>query len=252
MWPVLFELGPIPISGYATFLALACLVTYQVRRVELNRLGYARQPGFQWVGVGALLGAVVGSKLGMWLFLPPMEMEALWHHLLEWDFTGKTVVGGIGGGYIGVEVAKRLVGITSSTGDAWAVALPLGQAIGRIGCLLAGCCYGAPSELPWALPLGGVGRHPVQLYEALLDLTLAGVLWHIRLEPRPSGHLFRRYLVGYSVIRLVMEEFRGEPVPQLGPLSYVQVACVLTVLVFGVLIWRGEAAGRSASNGASA
>lgn len=226
--------------SYGVLLVIAFLVTLAVRRFESRRLGYLASAGYRWVGVGALVGAVVGSKLGMVLFEPPAHYGELLERMMALDFTGKTVVGGLAGGYLGVEVSKKLVGIRHSTGDGFAVALPLGQAIGRIGCFLDGCCYGRPTTGLLAVTLGGEPRHPVQLYEAALDLLLAVALWSMRNTVRPAGHLFRRYLIGYSAIRFGMEFLRGDPALHLGPLTLVQLACVATILGFGWLVVRAE------------
>ena len=236
MHPTLFTIGDLHVQSYAVFVSLSFAVAWRVRKAELARLGHRRWPGYQWVLVGALMGAIVGAKLGMLMFEPTLRIE----RMLSLDFTGKTVVGGLIGGYIGVEVAKKQVGITESTGDAFAVAIPLAQAMGRVGCLLNGCCYGTPSDAPWSLPLGEVSRHPTQLYESALLLALAAWLWSIRLQPRPNGHLFRRYLVGYALIRFGLEFLRGDPSVHWGPVSIVQVVCLLTALVFSALIIRGE------------
>ena len=89
------------------------------------------------------------------------------------DFTRKTVIGGITGGFIGVELTKKKIGYPHSTGDAFALAITLGHAIGRIGCFLVGDCEGATCNLPWAItfPVDSyiVGPvHPTQLYECFL------------------------------------------------------------------------------------
>jgi prolipoprotein diacylglyceryltransferase len=218
------------------FVALAFVVAWRVRKLELARLGHQTWPGYQWVLVGALLGAIVGAKLGMLMFEPTLRLD----RMLSLDFTGKTVVGGLIGGYIGVELAKKLVGIKQSTGDAFAVAIPLAQAVGRVGCLLNGCCYGTPLEGPLAVDLADVGRHPTQIYESVLLLVLSGWLWSIRHKPRPAGHLFRRYLVGYALIRFGLEFVRGDPAVHWGALSVVQVVCLAAAAVFTGLIVRGE------------
>ena len=201
MRPVLFTVGSFPVSGYAVFVALGILAAALVRRREVTRLGYTRTPGHAWIGVAALAGAMLGSKLGMLLFVPPDGFAALMRSALAWDFTGKTVVGGIAGGYLGVEAAKRVFGIRHSTGDAFAVSLPLAQGIGRIGCFLNGCCGGIVTDSPLAI----AGHHPTQLYESGLDLLLAASLWAVRTRPRPAGHLFRLALVGYGAIRFGLE-----------------------------------------------
>ena len=135
------------------------------------------------------------------------------------DFSGRTVVGE-SRRYIGVELAKWRVGIRQSTMTA-GVALPVARG-GRLGCFLHGCCYGAVTDSPWAVAMHGAMRHPVQLIEAGADLALAGVLWVLRRRAWPAGHLFRRYLVGYAVIRFCCEFLRGDPSRYLGPLTAIR------------------------------
>jgi prolipoprotein diacylglyceryltransferase len=84
-----------------------------------------------------MLGGIVGAKLGMFMFEPTLRIE----RMLSLNFTEKTVMVGLIGGYIGVDLAKRRMGITESTGDAFAVAVPLAQAVGRVGGLLNGCFH---------------------------------------------------------------------------------------------------------------
>jgi prolipoprotein diacylglyceryl transferase len=238
--PVLFTLFGVPIGGYAFFVGLGFIAAFAIRRAEKARLGFDADPRHRWVGLGALLGAVVGAKLGMLLFEPLSAFPTLLARMASLDFSGKTVVGALAGGYLGVELTKKIVGIRRSTGDGFAVALPVAQGIGRFGCFFHGCCYGAEWDGPWSVMMANAQRHPAQLYEAALDLTLAAYLWSIRKRPRPAGHLFRRYLVGYAAIRFVVEFFRGDPVNHLGPLSSVQWLCLVAIVGFTYLIWRGE------------
>ena len=171
MRPILFHLGPLAVPCYAFFVALAFVVALRLRRASARRLGHESVPGYRWVPLGALLGAVAGAKLGMLLFEPWDDFRTLMANMIDLDFTGKTVAGALGGGYLGVEIAKQRVGITRRTGDAFAVALPLGMAIGRLGCFFHGCCSGVAWDRPLAVEIGGISRHPVQLYEAALDLA---------------------------------------------------------------------------------
>ncbi|MEW5848927.1 MAG: prolipoprotein diacylglyceryl transferase [Myxococcota bacterium] len=237
MHPVLFHVGATPVPSYAVMVGLGFLAAWLIRRAEVRRLGHARQPGYLWVGVGCLLGAMLGSKLGMLLFEPPEDFARLLAQMTSWDFSGKTVVGGLAGGYVGVEVAKKLVGITTSTGDAFAVAVPAGQALGRVGCLLEGCCYGTTWNGPWAIHLHGALRHPVQAYEAVMDLALAAMLFTIRRQTRPAGHLFKVYLVGYGMTRFLLEWLRGDPALTWAGLTLVQWVCLAAVIGFGRRVW---------------
>jgi phosphatidylglycerol:prolipoprotein diacylglycerol transferase len=241
MKPILFELGPIQVGAYAFFVGLAFIAALVIRHFEKKRLGWQGDRRHRWVGAGALLGAVIGSKVGMILFVPWQDYSVMWQQVLSLDFSGKTVVGGLIGGYLGVEVTKKIVGIRHSTGDAFAVALPVAQGIGRLGCFFHGCCFGASTDFFLSVHMHGGDRHPAQLYEAFLDFALAAILFAFRKRAWPQGTLFRLYLVGYAFNRLVVEFFRGDPAWLLGPLKAVQWVALLTILGFGFLLLRARA-----------
>jgi phosphatidylglycerol:prolipoprotein diacylglycerol transferase len=212
--------------GYATFVGLGLVMGYLAKTLEERRLNLLPSAQRRWVTAGALLGAMVGAKLGLLLYLP---FDAWWQSiraLLLEEWGGRTIIGALFGGFVGVEVAKKVLGITIATGDPYAIGLPLGQALGRVGCFIGGCCYGQP--LDWASPLRSLSlvSHPAQLYEGALDLAVAVTLFAIRKQPRAPGLLFRYYLLSYAAIRFVMDFFRGDEKQLLGPLSYAQWFCL--------------------------
>ncbi len=156
---------------------------------------------------------------------------------------GKTIVGGLLGGWLGVEMVKRLSGIQRRTGDLFALPLCVGIAVGRVGCLVAGLAddtYGKPTTLPWAVDLGdGIGRHPVQVYE-ILFLTILG--WIVSTKAKlPEGAQFRIFLGGYLAWRAAIDFLK--PQPLIGGLNLIQWSCLagMLLLVFDQL--RGRKAG---------
>jgi prolipoprotein diacylglyceryltransferase len=84
-------------------------------------------------------------------------------------------------------------------------------------------------------------RHPVQIYEAVLDIALAATLFAIRKQPRIEGHLFRMFLIGYALIRFALDPLRGDERQTLLGLSYVQIACALAALVLAYAMSRARA-----------
>jgi prolipoprotein diacylglyceryltransferase len=183
-----------------------------------------------WVIAGAILGAAAGSKLLALLVEPGMLLG----HLREpaYWLTGKTIVGGLVGGWIGVEAVKKRLGVSRSTGDLFALPLVLGMAIGRVGCFLTGLAdrtYGVATCLPWAVDFGdGVGRHPTQLYEIAALGLLA--LWLRRLgrRPRREGDLFKAFMLGYMGFRLAVEFLK--PGAALAGLTAIQWTCLAVLL----------------------
>jgi phosphatidylglycerol:prolipoprotein diacylglycerol transferase len=115
-------------------------------------------------------------------------------------------------------VKKNALGVWSIA-DVFAPSLAIGHAIGRIGCFYSGCCYGKPAEgLPWAvtftdpqsLALIGVPLHPVQLYESLGEFIIFFVLITLRRHKSFNGQFFMTYIILYSVLRFIVEFFRGD------------------------------------------
>jgi phosphatidylglycerol---prolipoprotein diacylglyceryl transferase len=141
---------------------------------------------------------------------------------------GKTVVGGLLGGWLAVEVAKHLQGIRSRTGDLFALPLCLGIAVGRIGCFLAGLAddtYGKPTSLPWGVNFGdGLPRHPTQLYEIIFLLLLATFLSSRQARPHANGSIFRTFLAAYLTFRLAIDFLK--PQPLIAGMNLIQWACV--------------------------
>jgi phosphatidylglycerol---prolipoprotein diacylglyceryl transferase len=231
MYPWL-RIGGLSLSTYSllflTAYVLGAVVTYR----EAKRKGRATEEMLR-VAIGALIGGLIGAKLSMLVFLGPKtfikDLPYLW-------YSGQAWTGGLFGGYAGVLLVKRLDGINYSTGDVFAPALPLAQAIGRLGNLLGGDPFGRPSNLPWAIVQRGVRRQPSALYELVLDLLLFALIWRLRDRmPRP-GDLFKLYVVGYCTLRFFVEFTRAGDRFVLG-LSFVQVVYIPTILWFSWKLW---------------
>lgn len=187
----------------------------------------------QSVVVGAAVGGALGSKLLFWLQVPALTLEHV--HDPAFLMGGKSIVGGLLGGLIGVELAKRIEGERRSTGDLFVLPLCLGMAIGRVGCFLAGLAdhtYGIPTALPWGVDFGdGVRRHPTQLYEIVALATIAS--WAVlvsRRDPRP-GDLFRGFMVLYLAFRLAIEFIKPDAGEYLG-LTGIQIACLAGLVYY--------------------
>jgi prolipoprotein diacylglyceryltransferase len=187
-----------------------------------------------WISVAAICGAALGAKLGYWIEDPRNAFANFpdWRHLLE----GKTIVGALLGGLVGVEAIKRAIGAHGSSGDAFALPLMTGIAIGRIGCFLAGLddhTYGNPTWLPWAVDFGdGVPRHPTQLYEIAFLLTLAILLHYRRRAFDRAGDSFRFFMIAYLGFRLVVDFIKPVPFYYLGILSGIQLLCLAGLLYY--------------------
>lgn len=182
--------------------------------------------------VGAALGAFIGSHTIGVLENPPM----LSHFNIIYFMGNTTIVGGLLGGLIGVELTKKKIGITVSSGDLMVYPLILAMIIGRTGCFLAGLddgTYGVASNLPWAINFGdGIRRHPTNLYEIafwfLLWLTLIITEKKVRFT---DGSKFKIFLSAYLVFRLGIEFIKPDFFFSFG-LSVIQLACIAGILYY--------------------
>jgi len=182
-----------------------------------------------WLIVGCIFGALAGSK-GLALIESLPEYHAQWmatHDPAAW-LGGKTIVGGLLGGWAGVEIAKKTLRVTHSTGDLFVFPLIVGMCLGRVGCFLTGLpdhTYGNFTTLPWGVDFGDGPRHPTQLYEIAFLLLLGAALIVRSRRPFPNGMMFRVFLASYLLFRFVIEFIKPRYHPYLG-LSAIQVSCV--------------------------
>ena len=178
--------------------------------------------------IAALAGAFLGAKL---VYLAA-EGWLHWHDENRWLIlaTGKSITGALLGGYAGVEIAKRLLGYTTATGDWVAIIAPVGIMLGRVGCVLHGCCLGHVCNPGWftVADAHGVARWPAAQVELLFNaLALVAVILMRRRKILP-GQQFHLYLVAYGLFRFAHEFWRETP-RILGPFSGYQIAALLLI-----------------------
>jgi len=240
MHPVLIslELGErlIPIGGYGACLALALVVG------SLVALRSAARAELELGGFIAALAAAVGSGFGgAWLLFSAVELfvQGRLPSTPGLVFYGGAVAGGLG--FAALARAHRLP--LPAALDALLPALPIGHALGRLGCLLGGCCYGAAWNGPWSIvythPLApaahpSVARHPWPIYEAVLLLGLALLFRRPRAQP---GLAAAQYVVAYALGRFVLEPLRGDAVRGIGWAGLWSTSqCISLALALGALL----------------
>ena len=227
MYPVLFHLGSLPVPTHGFFTVLGLLAGTALVVMEARRRGRADR-AMATIVVGALVGAALGTRAGnWWLYLTRTVHPTLPGLLVD---SGKSVLGGLTGAYLGVLVTKRLIGYRAHTGDVFAPAAALGIAVGRIGCFLTEQ-LGTPTSLPWGFvpPASvvhripdcpqcapGVALHPSFLYEIVFLAGLFAVLLWLRPRVHVPGELFKIFLASYAVFRFAVEFVRGNEVVALG------------------------------------
>ena len=260
MFPILFELGDWPVYSYGVLLAVAYLAALQLAVVRARRQGIDGARVMD-LGIYLIIAALVGAKLMLvvvdfnYYLAQPREILSLFR-------AGGVFYGGL---IAAVAVALWLVrryGLSMwTTADLFAPGIALGHVIGRFGCLLAGCCYGRPTDMPWAItftdpaaaanvgtPLG-IPLHPTQLYDAGAELLIMVLLLATERRGRTfAGRTFWLYILLYGVSRFISEFYRGDERGAIMGLSTSQFISVIAVpLAVAMLAWlrsRGTRAAR--------
>jgi len=237
-FPVYFYLGPLKLhphlvmesTAYALGLYLALFKKLR-KTPDPSGLSPSQRTS---VAVGALVGALLGAKILVGLQHINLLSDN-WQTYLLVIAQGKTIVGALLGGLIGVEITKKMIGVRQSTGDSFVYSVLWGTAIGRIGCFLTGLSdrtYGIATTLPWGIDFGdGIPRHPTQLYEVGFLVCLYFVIRQLNQQPKRSGDLFKIYMIAYLSFRFLIDFIKPEFRPLLG-LSAIQIACLGGLLYY--------------------
>lgn len=182
--------------------------------------------------LGAAIGALLGSRIVGYLENPITEFSASVFLLLN----TKTIMGGLFGGLLGVEIAKKVIGEKQSSGDLFTLPIIVGIFLGRIGCFLSGTnefTYGKETTFFTGMDLGdGVRRHPLALYELLFLTILFFVLRNFyKYKKIRSGQLFQLFMVAYFGFRFLLEFLKPNVFFILG-LSSIQWLCITCFIYY--------------------
>lgn len=248
MHPIAFYIGSLPIRWYGVMMALgffAGLWTATRRARLVNIHGETIADVTMWLLVGSIIGARFVYVVTYWKQSfanePLSEIFMIQHGGLVYY-----------GGLIGAAISTFIY-LTWKKLPFWKIAdilapsAALGSVFGRIGCLLNGCCYGRPCDLPWAIHFPadhethGIGVHPTEIYDGLLNLILyLALAWWFR-RKKFDGEIFAFYLIGYAIFRSIAEYFRGDyPADHIHDgLTSAQVLSIAIVLAgIGLWFWR--------------
>lgn len=187
-----------------------------------------------WIITGAIFGALIGSRLvGGFENWPALQNAP---NTFFYFYTNKTVLGGLFGGTLGVELIKKLIGEKQKSGDLFVFPILLAIIVGRIGCFTMGIyeeTYGLPTNMPFGMNLGdGIARHPVALYEIFFLMLLWCALWFIKnkykLQP---GGLFKIMMIAYFLFRFMLDYIKPKYDYFFG-LSAIQITSLLGLLYY--------------------
>jgi phosphatidylglycerol---prolipoprotein diacylglyceryl transferase len=246
MHSILFRVGPIPIYAYGFMLMLAFVAGSAVAVRLAKQRGIRSEQVLDLTAV-ILVASIVGARL--------LYVALQWSYFREnpshvwriWE-GGLSFQGGLAAGLLAGLVYCRRQGLSFlRMGDVMAPGAALGYAIGRIGCFLNGCCYGAPTSLPWACqfhdpPITGPltpPSHPTQIYASLVNLGIFALLLLVWRRQRFTGQVLWSYLLAYAVYRFGIEFLRKGATAEVLALgmTHAQWASIgMALLAGGVLV----------------
>lgn len=234
-FPVDIPIGSVHLPLHAVLESLGIFVGFRyflyLRRRSGDPIGSSNRV---WIIIGAIFGALVGSRL-----VGALEDPVAWGqsaHPVLYFYQHKTVVGGFLGGLAGVELMKKYIGENKASGDLFVYPMILALIIGRVGCFSMGVheeTYGVVTRYPWGLDLGdGLSRHPVALYEiGVLVLLWAGLKLVDKSMALQTGALFKLFMMAYVGFRFVLDFIKPHYTYGFG-LSTIQVTCLLGLLYY--------------------
>jgi phosphatidylglycerol---prolipoprotein diacylglyceryl transferase len=241
MYPILFEIGNWPVYSYGVLLAVAYLVALQLAVFRARRQGLDGTKIMD-LGIYLIIAALVGAKL----MLVVVDFDYFLRQpgeLLSLVRAGGVFYGGLIAALVVALWLVRRYGLSIWTAaDLFAPGIALGHVIGRLGCLLAGCCYGKPTSMPWGITFNnpvaaanvgtplGIPLHPTQIYDAGAELLILIVLLITERRGKPfAGRTFWLYMLLYGISRFIIEFYRGDDRGTLIGLSTSQAVSVVAV-----------------------
>ena len=255
----LFSIGPFTVYGYGLMIAIGIFSAYCLAEYRARRLGLDDERVFG-LTIWAVVGGILGGKILFYLTILPQiaaDPSLLYRDLME----GFVIYGALIGGFLGIVLYCRRWRIrVLSYLDLALPSVALAQGFGRIGCFLAGCCYGVACDGPFSVTFtnsdyapNGVALFPSQLVSSGLDFLHFFLLCFLARRNDRPGRIGAFYLLFYSIGRFCIEFFRGDlERGQVGGLSTSQFISLFTAaagLVFLILLSRKKEPGQPASEG---
>lgn len=229
----LFSIGPLTFYFFGLMIAIGASVGLFIFTREAKRRGYDHN-ALMDIAIYSLIGGIIGARITYILVYNPSYYFANPIEIFHITEGGLSIHGGILGGLlVGYWFLKRRKIPIWETLDMVAPALIIAQGISRIGCDV----FGGPisSGLPWGVEKYGEYLHPAQAYEFLLDYLLFGYLWLRLKKPSYSGQVFIHYLIGFLVIRGIVEFTRVNPMV-FGPFSVSHVMSLIGIIIALILV----------------
>lgn len=217
---------------------------------------HKKYPTAEWslIFSSGIIFLIIGTKLFTYT---PGDWNAI-INTYQFPYTErKTILGGILGGIAGIWIAKKMLRFQHPVLDSFAVSLPAAMAVQRIGCFMAGCCFGVPADVPWAIKYAAYTHpwyahvqsglvdaasdmsapvHPNQLYQTVLCLLIAFGVWKLRNVWKRPGNLFFTSVVFYWAARFIVEFWRDADSNGMTGMEWAGIKYVQWFLLAGIIL----------------
>jgi len=252
MHPELFKIGPLTVHFYGTLIVVGFLAALGLIKLRVKHYGIPFDKAVDLM-FGLLIWGFVGAKIFQWIIIPSeflADIQLLFTHPVNFvknlgngfEFFGGIFTGVI---YFTWFCRKHSLNYTKTL-DLLAPAIPFAHAFGRIGCFMAGCCFGKPNSSccavvftdPKSLAPLHVPLHPTQLYESVLLFVLtAFLLLEEKRLTRVSGRMISIYILGYTVIRFFVEYFRADNRGIIPGVNLSGTQVISLIVAAGAIVW---------------
>jgi len=238
---ILFEIFGIQIKSYGLMIAIGIIVAATLFINKGKKKGLDEDSLLNVI-IFAILGGMLGGK-GLFIITEFKNIINEPSILLNFGY-GFVIYGAIGGGALAMYLyCRRKKWDIIEMIDITVPGLAIAQGFGRIGCFLAGCCYGAETTSPLgvafpenSLAPSGIHIHPTQIYSSIFDFLLGFILLYYSKKERKNGKVMGLYLIIYSIGRFLVEFLRDDSRGNVGVLSTSQFIAIFT-LVLGIIIF---------------
>lgn len=243
--PVLFTVGGVPVYSHGFFLLFGLLAGLGWLLIEAKRRRWSREELIP-ITLSAFVGGMIGAKVSIVFFngfeYAPVVLNM--YAMFDPRIGPGSIIGGVIGGYIGGYIASKAIGKEKCSCDAFAPAMALATAIGRVGCFLSfEDGLGKPTTLPWGVPVPGGDFlvHPAPLYDMAFNLVWFGILLALRDHKwMQDGNLLKFGIAGYAFFRFFVEFVRNNNVLALGLTGQQMVSALLFAAVVVYFVVKRE------------
>lgn len=212
MYPLLYSSPSFVLYSYPFMMGIAWGIAFVLAPLYFGNSEVEKKQ-LNWIFFSAFVGAWLGAKLLFLLTLSAGEVSQIAQNSSFWLGGGLVFYGGFLGAVLLVVLYSKFIGkIKLHKLFTLVPLIPIGHAVGRVGCVLAGCCYGTETHLIWGIHLHGLDRHPVQIYESLSLLAIFFLCHFLVYKKRKVMAAVITYICGYAIIRFILEFYRGDTI----------------------------------------